>query len=790
MFGYFLKSGYRSILKHRRYSVIGILSLSVGIAILVLVAIFTRNELSVDGFHSNAGQIYKVAYGTSSFTPGPLSGELLENFPEITTATHLETHQLFAFSPVLNFKDRSFEIERYYSADTSFFRIFDFKAVQGDLNSAMQLPFSIALTQSEAGRIFGSQDPVGETMTWKIYGDFPFTVRAILKDPPPNSSIRFNGLISESSLGNMGRHYHDDWGYTSFETYLLLHPDADATLLEQKLRSYLIDYYEANLSTKACYADASTNPLELHPLREVYFNGNLANDTTNRGNLLLIRILLAVGIIIMLLSVINYTNLFLAQGMTRAKETGMQKVCGSGKGILVARYLTETILISFIAGIVGLTIALIILPGFGQFLGTEGTPGPTLPVLVLIIPGIIITGILAGIYPAFMMSSHNVLSMLKPQPVRGRGRVPLRYALIVFQFSVSMIMIAGTLMINSQMTYIKNKDLGIAKEKVVYAKLPFPLMRGNRDVCRDRIMELPGVGNVSFSSTVFGKIINMNSLEEGGKVVDFSTIWTDDEFVELYDLKLLKGRLFSKEFTSDVNATALLNETAVREFDAEDPFRIKIRVPGGEARVIGFLEDFNFKSLHNRIEPMAIVYLPGQAGYVNIRISGSDLQGTLDRIGEIWNDLAPGYPFNYQFLDASLESQYSNDERLSRAIRCFSVIAMIIAILGIYGLSTFIMEKRVKEVAIHKVSGARLWNLLLLFNRNFLIILVVSLGIACPVAWFSMNRWLEGFAYRTSIGIWIYLMSGIIVAIVTLSVVGWQSLYYINKNPVETLRYE
>ena len=790
MVRYFLKSGFRSIIKHRSVSFIGILSISVGISVLILIGIYTGNELSVDRIHNKASRIYKVSYGNSSFTPGLLSSTLLENFPEIQNATHIETHQLFAFSPVLNYNNQSFEINGYYSVDSSFLKIFDFKVLHGDINSAMSSPFSIILTESEAMRIFNSQNPIGKTAIWKIYNDYTFTVAAIVEDPPQNSSLRFHGLISESSLENMGRHYHDDWGYTSFETYLLLHPDIDAMMLEQKLRGFLIDYYATNLSSKACYADASTNPLELHALRDVYFNEGLANDTTNKGNMLQIRILIAVGIIIMLISIINYINLYVAKATTRAKEIGIQRVCGSSKRSLVVQYLTETTIISFIAAIIGLIIAGLILPGFSQFMNLSQTLKFSHSFLLMTIPGIILLGIIAGIYPAFIMSSQGIVHILGKRPFQGNRGVILRYALIIFQFSVSMLLITNTLIINKQVNFLKNEDLGIAKEEVIYAKMPYPIMRGNKEVFRDQILELPDIERVSFSSTVFGKIESINNLEIDGRVINFSSIWTDAEFVDLYNIKLSKGRMFSRESNSDVNSTALLNESAVKEFDVEDPFEIEIRVPGGQAKVVGIVRDFNFKSLHDRIEPLAIVYLPRQAWYANIKMSGSNHLQTLSSIEKIWSDLAPGFPFNYQFLEASLDMQYENDEQMRQAIMYFSIIAMVIAVLGIIGLSIFICEKRVMELGIHKINGAKSWDLLILLNRNFLVILGASFILACPVSWYFMNNWLDGFAYKTSIDIWIYLVSGLLVTIFSLTVVSWLSWQYAKRNPVDALRYE
>ena len=291
MIRFCFKLGFRNLIKNKSTTTISVLSLSLGIAFLLIILIFARNELNIDDFHSNSSNIVKVSYGSSSGTPGPLSDLLKNNFPEIQNATHIETHQLFIFSPVLSYKSQAFEIENYYSIDSDFFSIFDFEVLYGEVDKALSTPFSIIFTESEASRIFGNKNPIGETVTWKIFQDFPFIVQAIVKDPPQNSSLQFKGLISESSVKKMTPHYPENWGFTVYETYLLLNQNVDIPHLESKLRPYLIDYYRNKLSAAASYADAELTPVSLHTLKDIYFNKDLANDTTNRGNLFLIRVL-------------------------------------------------------------------------------------------------------------------------------------------------------------------------------------------------------------------------------------------------------------------------------------------------------------------------------------------------------------------------------------------------------------------------------------------------------------------------------------------------------------------
>jgi putative ABC transport system permease protein len=790
MIKHIIKLGFRNLSKDVSTTLVHIFSLSLGIAILLVISLFVKNELSVDQFHDNSSRIFKTSYGKSSGTPGPLSELLSNNFPEIQHATHIETRQLFAFSPLISYSNKPFEIEKYYSVDSSFFRVFDFQVLQGDIENALTAPFSMILTESEASRIFKNKNPIGETIIWRTTQDFIFTVQAIVKDIPQNSSLQFKGLISEASTKIMSSYYPDNWGFGVYETYLLLNSNVNPEQLEKKLRAFLIEFYEKNLSSYNCREDARTTPLELHGLREVYFNETLSEDSTNRGNIVLIRILIAVGSIIMLLSIINYVNLSTARASLRKKEIGVQKVCGSNKRTLVLQYLTETTIISSFSAILGILITVLILPAFSQFMSFSQNLKFSPVYLVVLVPGILILGFIAGIYPAFKLSSQKAIHILQKNAGKhGKGK-NLRFSLVVFQLVVSMTLIAITFLINDQVTFLKTKDSGIKKEHVIYAKLPPQLMRGGKDIFTERLRQVPDIEKVAYASKVLGEMGGANTLEFEGKTMIFTSIWVDAEFIDLYDLQLVKGRFFSEEIKSDINATALLNEAALRELDIKDPFEIEIRVPGGNAKVVGIVKDFNYKSLHHSIEPLAIIYLPGQGAYANIKLSGTNIQQSLDGIGEIWNELAPGHPFTYHFLDASFDKLYKSDAQMGQAISCSSLIAIIIAVLGVLSLSLFLCESRVKEIGIRKINGAKVWEVILGLNKGLLINLLIAFSLACPLAWFIMRHWLDNFAYKTSISPWIFIASGGIVSTIAFTIVSWQSWRFANLNPADTLRNE
>ena len=790
MIRHFFKLGFRNLRKNRSNTLVNIIGLSLGIGILLVISIFAANELSMDKFHQNYSQIYKVSNGNSSGTPGPLEALLENNFPQIQAACHIETRQLLALSPILSYKDDIYEIKAYYSVNADFFDVFDFQVVRGDVRKALSLPNTIILTESEAARIFQEEDPIGQAIIWRSNQDFTFTVEAIVRDVPQNSSIEFNGLISEASTRKMTPYYPDNWGFSVYETYLLLNPEISPESLEEKLGSFLIAYYEENLSSSTFHDEARENPLTLHTLKEVYFNRDLRYDTTNRGNMLLVRVLLVMGIIILLLSIINYANLSTAKASIRKKEIGVQKVYGSGKTQLILQYLTETILISFMAAIIGVIIALSLLPWFSQFMNLTQILKIPPSFLILLIPLIIILGIIAGLYPSFFLSSFNEMSMLKAGSERHATGRNIRHFLVIFQFFISITLIALTLLIGKQVSYLRNKDLGIDKEYVVTTRLPRILFREKKEVLTERILQLSAVENVAYSSNVFGKADGYNYLEMEKSSSDLTTLWVDAAFINFYDLELVKGRFFSEELRADVNTTALLNEAAVRALDVEDPFNVEIKVPGGSAKGVGIVKDFHYKSLHHEIEPLAIIYLPGQGAYANIKISGHDISNTLNEISEIWEELAPGFPFNYQFLDASFDRLYQSDAKMGKAVTLSSLIAIIIAVLGVMSLSLFLCESRVKEIALRKINGAKVWEVLLGLNKGVLFNLVIGFCLACPVAWYFMRIWLDNFAYKTVISPWIFLVSGLIVSLITIGIVNWQSWRFANKNPAEAMRYE
>jgi putative ABC transport system permease protein len=747
--------------------------------------------LNVDGFNSKADRIYKITYGISSLTPGPLTEYLHDQFPEIEQTTHIETSQLSIFSPVIQYKKQSFEIEKYYSADPGFFEIFDFEVIQGDLKLAMESPFSLVLTESEASRMFNNKNPIGETVTWKTTQDYTFTVNAIVKDLPSNSSIQFNGLVSDASVNNMGgNRYSANWGFTVYESYVLLKPNVDAKLLERKLVANLISYYQNNLSNSASVDDAKTNPIQLHTLKDVYFNKDLSNDTTNRGNRTLVNMLLIIGGIVMLLSVINYINLTTARASSRTKEIGIQKLIGSNKRELIFQHLSETTLISFLAVAIGTFLSLLLIKQFGNFMNVANGLKFQPWMVATLIPATIVLGVISGLYPAILLSSRKAIDIIKMKAGTKTKGGNLRHSLIIFQFSVTIALIAATFLIFRQLNFIKEKDLGIPKEQIVYAKLPFQILRGNKEILRERLLALPEIKQAAFSSNIFGKIEGLNNQEVDGKTLNFATTWVDAEFINLYNLQLIAGRFFTKDLKTDENATALINEAAVRDFGVEDPYQLSIRVPGGKAKVVGIVKDFNYKSLHNKIEPLVIIYLPRQGQFVNLKITGNNIPATLEKVSTVWNELAPGFPFSYHFLDQDFEQLYRKDEQMAKAITLFSLIAIAIAALGILGLSIFMGESRIKEIGIRKINGAKISEVIVMLNKDFVKWVAISFVIATPIAYYAMNKWLENFAYKTELNWWIFALAGMLALGIALLTVSWQSWRAATRNPVEALRYE
>lgn len=792
MLTHYFKLSIRILSKHKSVSITNMLCLSLGMATLLLISTYVKNELSVDSFINHKSEIYKVSYGKSSATPGPLAQLLKTKFPEIINATHIEQHQLLARSPVINYNDNAFQVEQYYTADASFFKLFNYRVLQGNIHEALQIPLSLILTKNEALKIFNSLDVIGKTVVWKGSGDFNFTVRAVVDNLQQNSSIQFKGLISESSLNSMNiTYYANNWGFSVYETYLQLNPNTNPIKFEEKLSTFLIDYYAENLASINCNADAKSTPLELHTLKEVYFKNDLTFDTTNRGNRMLIRTLIILGAIIMILSIINYVNLTTASASNRVKEIGVLKVLGSDKQKLILQYLVETIMISFVALAVGYVLAILAWDSFSDFLNVDLKNKIFDGSLFLVfIPATFILGVIVGIYPAIFLSSQKAIDILQNAKLSHFGNVNFRRLLIIFQFVASITLIAFTLIISKQINYLKNKDLGINTEQVLCARLPISILMGKKDILRENLNTIKGVKNTSFTSNLLGQIEGVNNTNIDGVTFNFASMWVDAEFIDLYDLQLLEGRFFSKELQTDMNTTLMLNESAFKKIGKKSAYNMELRVPGGRAKVIGVVKDFNFKSLHSAIEPMAIIYLPRQGQIANIKLSSTNISATLSEIEKGWNELAPGFPFNYQFLDATFNDLYKREVRIGKAFSFFSIIAIIIAILGTLSLTIYICENKVKEIGIRKINGARVIDIVILLNNDFLKNMAIAFLIACPIVFFAVNKWLQNFAYRTEISWWIFALAGCIVLGITLLTVSSQALRAGQRNPVETLRYE
>jgi putative ABC transport system permease protein len=408
----------------------------------------------------------------------------------------------------------------------------------------------------------------------------------------------------------------------------------------------------------------------------------------------------------------------------------------------------------------------------------------------ILFPAAIVLGVISGIYPAFLLSSRKAIDIIKMKTgVKSKGG-NLRHSLIIFQFSVTIILIAATFLIFKQLNFIKDKDLGFPKDQIVYAKLPYQILRGNKETLRERLLALPEIEQAAFSSNIFGKIDGLDNQEIDGKNLNFATSWVDAEFINLYNLKLVDGRFFTKELKTDENATALINEAAVRDFGVDDPYQLNIRVPGGSAKVVGIVKDFNYKSLHNKIEPLVIIYLPRHGQFVNLKISGNNISATLEKVSSVWNELAPGFPFTYHFLNDDFDKLYKKDDQMAKAVTLFSLIAISIAALGILGLSIYMGESRIKEIGIRKINGARISEVMTMFNIDLFKWIAIAFLIATPIAWFITNKWLENFAYKTTLSWWIFILAGLLALGIALLTVSWQSWRAATRNPVESLRYE
>ena len=810
MFKNYLKTAARNLWKHRTFSFINIVGLTVGLTSFILIALFIFDELTFDRLHKNADYIYRLvesktsAEGQTTKRAGTglqVSERAKTGFPEIQEVARISKF----WRPDIRTGDNSANLfhEDYIAANPGFLKVFSFPLIYGDRNTALTKPQSVILTEATAKKFFGTSDVVGKSLFFDN-DSVPYKVTGVLKDFPVNSSISFNLLVSEISVA---MHFADDWTSGAFATYFLLNKNADIIALNRKLDNLIAANYKADPGEK--------NQVQLQALKDVHFYSNdIEGNSGKKGNISYIYVFLIVASFIIFIACINYMNLSTARFTNRGKEIAVRKVAGASRATLAKQFLTEALLVTILSVFLSLALVFFLLPAFNSFTGKSLSLGihTDFRIWLGIVLTIAIVALLAGLYPALFQSGLNPLALLKSKIQLGKGNISLRRSLVVFQFVISIVLIAATIIIYEQMQYVNKKDMGFDKDKLLVIDINAGNIRRSGAAIKAEFGKLPPVKSVCVTSTVPGawkpipivKVNTDNSNPASGKDMYYFAV--DNQFLSTYNIKLLKGRNFFSSGNAD-SSSVLINETAAKELGITDaanqPITILSAKTGGDSRsavekpftltVAGIVKDFNFQSLHEPLAPMVIGFerdLVMNFGYFTVKLTGGDFESTLKKMNAILQSVEQDHVFEYHFLDQQWDLLYREDKIRQTIFLVVALLAIFIAALGLLGLTIYAAEQRVKEIGIRKVLGASVGGIVLMLSKDFLKLVLIAAVIAIPVAWFYMNKWLEDFAYRISINWWVFALSAVVAVIIAMATICLQVVKAAIANPVQSLRTE
>ncbi len=799
----YLRTAWRNLIRSRAYTLINLLGLALGMASCLLIVLYVQHELAYDSFHEQKDRIYRVSsdmsmggnqdhYAMAGMAVGPTLAEL---YPEVDTFTR------FLYSSnrrTLRFADQVFKEERIFLADAQVFEVFSYPLTLGDPQTALQRPNTMVLTESLARKYFSDEDPMGE----RIQVDQSFyEVTGVMRDLPDNSDFRFQALLSMSTLPDpMAQAFSQDWGRVIFYTYLLFDRVESVSGFDQKLADFVDDrvlpFWEENGVT-------GSMTYHLTPLTELHFRTDMNYDTP-KGNASYLYIFSLVAVFILLIACFNYINLAIAQSARRSVEVGIRKATGASRGQLLGQFLGESFLLSFLALILAVLLVELALPVFNQIAGKSFSSLEvfSLPMVASMMGITLLTGLAAGSYPAIFLARLKPVTVLKGQLSLG-GRHWLRRTLVVIQFSISIALIVGTLVIQDQMHFLQDRDLGFRQDQMLVVEVPFDsASQAGLPALRQQLLQHPAVKSVAAARNGLpgedpGSLLMR--IEQDGQLREdqFSIIFVDDRYFETLGIEVTQGRAFDPEQSTDPQQAFMVNETFVQKIGWQDPLGKRMQwglmannQAANDGKVIGVVKDFHYTSLHNPIEPLVLLYAPQGLNRLLVELEGDKVQAGLSYVEGIWRERANNQPFDYFFLDQMFAEQYAEEGRLMQLFTYFSLLTILIACMGLFGLASFITKQRTKEIGIRKVLGAGRSQILFLLVKDFTILVLVAVLIASAGAWLGLTKWLSGFAFRADMPLWAYLLAGTVALLMTVLATSYHSLRVSRANPADALRHE
>ncbi len=802
----YFKSAIRNMARRKGYSLINIIGLAIGMACCLLILMFVNDELNCDNYNEYADRIYRIVgsyrYGGRDFQHGtvsaPMASVLIDEYPEVEEAVRFR----FNGSYIIKFADKSFTETRVIFSDATIFNVFSIPLRQGDPKAALKEPYTLALSKKTAGKYFGTDNPLGKII--KLANEKDYKVTGVFADIPHNSHFHFDII---ASLASLEESRSPSWLRDNFFTYILLKPGASAQSLEAKfpglIKKYLAPELEKLLgqSVETLFTKGDVRAeFYLQPLRRIHLYSDLMTELEPNSDIKYVYIFSAIALFILVIASINFMNLTTARSAGRAKEVGMRKVLGSVRCQLIGQFLVESLVMSIVAMVIALMLVNLALPYFNSLSGKELTSADNYNgVMVLSMLVItLLTGLLAGFYPAFFISAFHPISVLKGRLKSGVKSGSLRSVLVVFQFTVSIVLIIGTLVVINQLYYIQNKKLGFDKDRVLILHNAY-LLDQRAQTFKNEMLKYPQIKNAAVSSYLpVPSSRNSAAVAPEGqwdnKTGTSVQHWTVDyDYLTTLGMKLAAGRNFSRSNPTDT-AAVIINQAAVKQFGWEKSLGKRLDRFFGEGKtetftVIGVVEDFHFESLRNTIAPV-LLYLGPTGDLISFRINTDNIHGTIDLLRDKWEQFLPGQPFEYSFLDERFDQVYKTEQRLGKIFGTFALLAIFVGCLGLFGLAAFISEQRTKEIGIRKVLGASISNIIRLLSLEFVRLVGTATLIAWPAAYLIMNQWLREFAYKTSLSIWIFLAAGMSAVTIALLTVGYQSVKAALADPVKSVKYE
>jgi putative ABC transport system permease protein len=797
----YLKIALRTLWKNKRLSGINIFGLATGIACSLLIALYVQDELAYDKHHQDADRIYRVVKDfinddgsriPDATTPGPLAFAMQKDLPEVETITRL--HPDWGGTVRVEYGEKKFSEPKIWRVDSSFFDVFTVKFLKGDRKTALKDINSIVLTESTAKRYFGNEEPIGKVL--RMNGQDDLTVSAVIEDVPAQSHFHYDMLQSYRRLPAAA---NTNWGSYNYYTYVKVRPGTDIRFFEKKIQ----ETHDKNTEDDA-YASFYTQAL-----LDIHLTSKLKWELEPNSDRIYVTIFGIIGAFILLIAAINYINLATAKSSLRAKEIGIRKVSGAQRTSLVFQLLMESLVICLISSLLGIALTHLLGPVVNELTQKQLQVGGNATVLLYLGIVTLTIGLIAGIFPALYLSSFQPVAVLKGFKLNERGALNLRKSLVIVQFTISVVLIIGALIIMEQMKYVQSAKLGFDKEQVLVIQNAFALSRSDRSSFLNAIKDLSGVKKAATSSTVLGRGFNTTRLRPVGsekeQQLNFTSVGFD--YLDVVGIEMIEGRGFSSDFPADTLNNGILggpldqrlggiviNERAAKDFGLGSPAVGKRLVWSTDAdttyyvEVIGVAKDFHFTSLRNEIKPYGFLMYRNQSNFT-VKLSGN-IPATVAQLEKMWKSSFPETPFEYMFLDETFDKMYAAEARFQKVFISLVILGIIIACLGLFALATFSAEQRIKEIGIRKVLGASVTQVVALLSKDFLKLVIISVVLAIPIAYYAMQSWLNGFAYRISVDWWIFVAAGVIAVLIALLTISSQALKAAVSDPAKSLRTE